>query len=77
MNNKKIIIWVLLVIIILLVIIFGFFYSKTPVNAPVPEGSQGVKVGDINSTVTSEVEKTNPFKADVNPFNGYKNPFAN
>lgn len=74
MSNKKIIIWVVLVVVVLLIIVFGFLnFKRNNVSDP---NNQGVKVNDIKSTVTSEVGKTNPFKADVNPYNGYKNPFA-
>ncbi len=77
--NKKNIIWAILIIIILLVVVFGFLYLKKPgvsKDFSSPSGSEGMKASDVKSSVTSGVEKTNPFKADVNPYNGYKNPFA-
>lgn len=76
MSNKKNIVWAVLIIIILVVAVFGFLSFKQK-NIPSQDGSQQLKVGDVQSSITNGVENTNPFKADVNPYNGYKNPFAN
>ena len=66
--GKKII--SVIVVIIAIAVIAFFFYKKGP--------SQENKTAEINTAVQSSVggiEKTNPFKVDVNPYQGYKNPF--
>ena len=51
-------------------------------EAPVASTAESAQVGEAmdtadkaQSSVSSGVEKTNPFSADVNPMSGYKNPF--
>ncbi|MCM2339296.1 MAG: hypothetical protein NDI62_02465 [Burkholderiales bacterium] len=75
MNNKRNIVWIVLIIliIILLIIFFNFDFVK---DFGKTKENQNIKIEDIKFNIGSEVEKTNPFKADVNPYNGYKNPFV-
>lgn len=72
MSNKKTMILIGLGILILLIIILAFFLSKNSVE----NSKKGVMIDDVKTSIGGEVEKTNPFKADVNPYNGYKNPFT-
>lgn len=68
--NKKII--VLIVIIIVAVVSF-FIYKKA--QAPTLIEQAAVVNTQAQSAVGGGVGKTNPFNVDVNPYQGYKNPF--
>lgn len=61
------------IIIVILVAVGSYFLIKvnkkkaieTPVTPPV----------QASTAVSGGIEKTNPFNVDVNPYQGYKNPF--
>lgn len=68
--NKKIIISILIVIVAL---VSFFVYKKA--QAPSLVEQTTVINTNVQSSVSGGVEKTNPFNVDVNPYQGYKNPF--
>ena len=69
--NKKIIISIIIIIVLAGVSIF--MYRKA--QAPSPENQFEVLNTKAQSSVGSGIGKTNPFNVDMNPYQGYKNPF--
>jgi len=68
--NKKIIVSIVVVIVVL---VSFFVYKK--VQAPSLKEQADVVNATAQSSVSTSVGKTNPFNVDVNPYQGYKNPF--
>lgn len=87
---KKPVIAIVLIVVVVLGAIIILRYSITSSgpgsnNGPkvlVPGGSDNIYVNNtgtstpVNSTVGNVVNSSNPFNVDVNPFQGYKNPFS-
>ncbi len=69
--NKKIIISIIVIVVV--AGISFFVYKKA--QAPSLEDQSAVVNTQVQSSVGNGVEKTNPFNVDVNPYQGYKNPF--
>lgn len=46
-------------------------------SAPDSPSTAATGVVDAGATVGGSVSNTNPFTTKVNPYDGYKNPFAN
>jgi flagellar basal body-associated protein FliL len=70
--NKKIIISI--VIVLILVAVYFFFFNKA--EAPATPEVKAVEAStQAQSSVSSGVQKTNPFNVNVSPYEGYKNPF--
>lgn len=75
--NKKILYSVSVLIIVLVAVAGWFLYtSRTTNETKSPDFLIAADaVEKAQSGVSDAVEKTNPFAADVNPTQGYKNPF--
>ncbi|MFA6999776.1 MAG: hypothetical protein WC241_01535 [Candidatus Paceibacterota bacterium] len=64
--------YIFIIIIIIIICLGAYFYftkyskKNIPSNLVNVSGEQAVATG---------VDKTNPFNVDVNPYQGYKNPF--
>jgi len=69
--SKKIVISILVVLVV--AVISFFIYKKA--QAPSQYGQAAAINTEAQSSVASGVEKANPFNVDVNPYQGYKNPF--
>lgn len=74
----------IIISIVVLVAIAGAVYyfvkPKTSPNegSPQADASEAVKSGQVIEKVNNtgnSVDKVNPFNVDVNPYQGYKNPF--
>lgn len=69
---KKIVIYL---VIIAVIAGAGFFFYQKKVQAP-STTEKAIEVGtQAQSSVSGGVDKANPFNVDVNPYEGYKNPF--
>lgn len=68
--NKSIIISI---VVIVIGVIGFFFYQKA--QAPSIEEKAITASETAQDAVGGGVEKTNPFNVDVNPYQGYTNPF--
>ncbi|MCX6739387.1 MAG: hypothetical protein NT098_05075 [Candidatus Parcubacteria bacterium] len=76
MNKKTIYIFSVLVVVVLAVAGWFLYQSKTEKTIVSPEMLAVTEsVAKAQSGVSNAVGKTNPFGADVNPMQGYKNPF--
>ena len=69
--NKKIIISI--VIIAIIAVVYFFVYQKA--QAPTPKDQAATVSTEAQASVSSGVDKANPFNVNVNPYQGYKNPF--
>lgn len=75
MNSKTTQIIVVVVLIIIVALAYWWF-AKRPVGTLIPVNSVVSQEAAQASAAKPFVEtKTNPFQADVNPIQGYKNPF--
>lgn len=79
--NKKAIYFVVFAALLLAAIAAGWMYMRgSIITAPVttadtPIGKAAETTQAAQSATGDSIEKVNPFKADVNPVSGYKNPF--
>lgn len=71
--DKKILI---LVIIILIIIIFSMLYFCFKPSNVTLNNNQSDNVVKTATNITNKMPETNPFKTEVNPMDGYTNPFA-
>jgi len=76
--NKKAIIFI--VIILLLALGFAGFWMMNRTMTPALEEETPLSAGleavsTAQNAAGDSMDKTNPFSADVNPMNGYTNPF--
>ncbi len=65
-------------VIVLLAIVAGTYYVLRSKKEQAPEQQPYVPpvVEKVNTSISDNVGKTNPFDVKVNPYEGYKNPFA-
>jgi len=66
--KKKVSILIIIVIVLLLTIGAYYYFKSTPDN-----GNKIVE--ESQSSFVNSFQNTNPFDVDVNPYQGYKNPF--
>ncbi len=68
---------IVLGVIVLVAVIAGIYYAMRP-KKQIPEQAPYVPpvVEKVNTSISDKVGKTNPFDVKVNPYEGYKNPFA-
>lgn len=76
--NKKIIIALIIIIVIILVLVFGFLFMQKNPSSNINQNKDTENAGSQLTTKpeTKAFDKGNPFTVDVNPMDGYKNPFA-
>ena len=61
-----------IVIIVLILIAGAIYYFLRPLTTVAPTVAKDQAV----ESVSTAVEKTNPFGTNVDPYSGYKNPFT-
>ncbi|MCK9578754.1 hypothetical protein M0R01_04690 [bacterium] len=69
--NKVILV---LIFILLLAGIIYYYKNNIPQTSDINKENQIQEGGD--SSLVSQISKTNPFTVDINPVRGYKNPFS-
>ena len=62
----------LIIVLIILALCVGVYFYLTKSSKTVTPASTAEKAA---SSLSTGVEKTNPFNVNVNPYQGYKNPF--
>lgn len=69
---------VLAIIVVAGVMVAGYYYAlrANKARAPKQEPYMPPVVEKVNTSITENVGKTNPFDVRVSPYDGYKNPFA-
>jgi len=73
--KKNIFITLIILIVIIICAIAYYYFNKPTVKTNiVPDNSSNI-AQNANVSVASGVQKTNPFDVNVNPYQGYKNPF--
>lgn len=65
-------------VIVLIAVIAGGWYILGSKKEKTPEQQPYVPpvVEKVNTSISENVGKTNPFDVKVSPYEGYKNPFA-
>lgn len=71
---KKNILIISIIVVVLLVCAGVYYYLNKNTSNISPDNSSNV-AQSANDSVVSGVQKTNPFDVNVNPYQGYKNPF--
>ncbi len=70
---------IVLGVIVLIAVVAGIvYYAMRSKEQRAPEQAPYVPpvVEKVNTSISDKVGKTNPFDVKVNPYEGYKNPFA-
>lgn len=64
-----------IIIIIVLILCIGAYFYLIKINKKIPVETTSTPPIQASTAVSTGIEKTNPFTVDVNPYQGYKNPF--